>query len=182
MKEKLYAISDTIDGKDVKNIRNKLNLTQEEFSQLVNTSKKTVERWESGTAPIKGAIVTLIRLLNESPEKADSLRIPKKVYPMRVWYMYKNEICTIIDVDERMRKVEVTNFTNDAILRAFGRNEYPSFEEYEAFLESRCFPNSRDKMKLVLEDLKLPFYDPVMIIEKTGGRMAEDDFWIRIER
>ena len=50
------------------------------------------------------------------------------------------------------------------------------------FLESRCFPESRDKMKLILKDLGLPFYDPIMIIEKTKGRMAEDDFWIRIER
>ena len=37
-------------------------------------------------------------------------------------------------------------------------------------------------MKLILKDLGLPFYDPIMIIEKTEGRMAEDDFWIRIER
>lgn len=37
-------------------------------------------------------------------------------------------------------------------------------------------------MKLILKDLGRPFYDPIMIIEKTEGRMAEDDFWIRIER
>ena len=37
-------------------------------------------------------------------------------------------------------------------------------------------------MKLILKDLGLPFYDPIMIREKTEGRMAEDDFWIRIER
>ncbi len=37
-------------------------------------------------------------------------------------------------------------------------------------------------MKLILKDLDLPFYDPMLIIEKTEGRMAEDDFWIRIER
>ena len=52
----------------------------------------------------------------------------------------------------------------------------------EEFLESRCFPRSRDKMKLVLKDLDIPFYDPILIIEKTQGRMAEDDFWLRIER
>ncbi len=33
-----------------------------------------------------------------------------------------------------------------------------------------------------LRELDLPFYDPMMIIEKAEGRMAEDDFWIRIER
>ena len=41
---------------------------------------------------------------------------------------------------------------------------------------------TRDKMKLVLKELDLPFYDPFLIIEKTQGRMAEDDFWIKIER
>ena len=68
------------------------------------------------------------------------------------------------------------------MFRAFGREEKPDFQMYEEFLRSRCFPETRDKMKLVLKDLNLPFYDPFMIIEKTEGRMAEDNFWIRIER
>lgn len=37
-------------------------------------------------------------------------------------------------------------------------------------------------MKLVLKDIGVPFYDLYLIIQKTEGRMAEDDFWIRIER
>ena len=36
-------------------------------------------------------------------------------------------------------------------------------------------------MKIMLEALNLPFYDPFLIIQKTEGRMAEDDFWIQIE-
>ena len=110
------------------------------------------------------------------------LAIPEKVYPLRLWYMSGDQVSTIIDVDEQNRKVEIHNYTKDYIARAFGVIECPSFEDYEAFLESRCFPRTRDKMKLVLEDLGLPFYDPFMIIEKTEGRMAEDDFWLRIER
>lgn len=43
-------------------------------------------------------------------------------------------------------------------------------------------PRSRDKMKIMLKELDLPFYEPLMIIEKTEGKMAEDEFWIRIER
>ena len=39
-----------------------------------------------------------------------------------------------------------------------------------------------DKMKLMLRHLELPFYDPMLIIEKTKGRMADDDFWLEIER
>ncbi len=37
-------------------------------------------------------------------------------------------------------------------------------------------------MKLTLREPDLPFYEPLLIIEKTQGRMAEDDFWLRIER
>ena len=37
-------------------------------------------------------------------------------------------------------------------------------------------------MKLMLKELNLPFFDPFMIIQKTGGGMTEDDFHIDIER
>ena len=52
---------------------------------------------------------------------------------------------------------------------------------YEEFVEGRCFPRTRDKMKIMLDALELPFYEPIMIIRKTEGRMAEDDFWIKVE-
>ena len=96
--------------------------------------------------------------------------------------MHGQMVCTVIDVNELKREVIVRNYTDHVIFRAFGVEEEPSYEQYLEFLESRCFPRSRDKMKLILKDLDLPFYDPFMIIEKTEGRMAEDDFWIRIER
>lgn len=85
-------------------------------------------------------------------------------------------------MNEPERKVKAKNYTDKIMFRAFGVVETPNYDQYLEFLESRCFPSSRDKMKLILKDLDLPFYDPMMIIEKTEGRMAEDDFWIRIER
>ncbi len=85
-------------------------------------------------------------------------------------------------MNEPERKVKVKNYTDKIMFRAFDVVETPDYDQYLEFLESRCFPSSRDKMKLILKDLDLPFYDPMMIIEKTEGRMAEDDFWIRIER
>lgn len=177
-----FAISNEIYGKNIKAIRNKLGLTQAELAKLANVSVKTIERWESGTKAITGPIVTLAKILNEYPQIADNMILPENPYPLRLWYMCGNDICTVIDVDERLRKVRVHNYTNNYISRAFGKNERPTFEEYEAFLESRCFPRERDKMKLILADLGLPFYEPLLIIEKTAGRMAEDDYWIRIEK
>ena len=97
-------------------------------------------------------------------------------------YMFRDELCTVIDVDEINRSVEIVNYSRHLLKRAFGEIEKPSYQQYEEFLESRCFPPTRDKMKLVLREYDIPFYDPMMIIEKTEGRMAEDDFWIRIER
>ena len=96
--------------------------------------------------------------------------------------MYHSMVCTIIDIDEIERKVKIQNYTRNLLYRAFGVNTEPTFEDYEEFLESRCFPRTRDKMKIELKMLDIPFYDPLMIIEKTQGRMADDDFWIKIER
>lgn len=131
---------------------------------------------------ITGPIVTLVKLLAEYPQSSENLKIPPKIYALRLWYMYNNEICTIIDVDEPGRRLRIINYTNKYMFRAFGRVEKPTFEQYEEFLESRCFPRTRDKMKIILRELDLPFYEPLMIIEKTQGRMAEDNFWIKIER
>ena len=182
MNKTTFAFSKEVTSDDIKRIRKKLSLTQAGFAQLVNVSTKTVERWESEKNPITGPVVTLIKLLNENPQIRRDYEIPKKSEPMRLWYMLKNEVCTIIDVNEREKIVQIYNFTRDNMKRAFGVNEHPTFEEYEEFLESRCFPRSRDKMKLILKELDLPFYEPLMIIEKTAGKMAEDEFWIRIER
>lgn len=177
-----FAISDTVSGRDIRAIRKKLGMTQGEFAELVHVSSKTIERWETGRKEITGPVTTLVKILNEYPQIGEDYVIPKRIYPLRLWYMSENRVCTIIDVDERSRRVKVYNFTRDYMERAFGKEEHPDFEAYEAFLESRCFPESRDKMKLILKDLDLPFYDPLLIIEKTKGKMAEDDFWIRIER
>ena len=121
-------------------------------------------------------------MLEQCPNYAETLRVPEKTMPIRLWYMHKQSVCTLIDVNEVKREVRIFNYTDNMIFRAFGVVENPDFEMYQEFLESRCFPKTRDKMKLILKDLDLPFYDPFMIIEKTEGRMAEDDFWIRIER
>ncbi len=178
----LFAISDRLSSIEIKNIRKKLNLTQQEFSSLVNASTKTIEKWESSTDLIKGPIVTLIKMLNENPEFVMNYRIFPMKHRLRIWYMFRNEVCTIIDVDEKNRKVTIRNYTGDLIYRAFGNNENPTYQEYEEFLETRCLPRSRDNLKLYLRELDIPFYEPLMIIEKTNGKMADDEFWIKLER
>ncbi len=175
-----FAVATSISGKEIKNLRGRLELTQEKFGRLVNASKPTVERWERSES-VTGPIVTLVKVLSERPEIKEELTIPNKTGTIRLWYMYHSEVCAIIDVNERMQKVKVQNFTCDLLKRPFGKISVPTYEQYEEFLESRCFPKTRDKMKIMLDELNIPFYDPILIIEKTQGRMAEDNFWIKID-
>lgn len=177
-----FAVTTSVESSDIKRIRTKLGLTQAEFAKLVNCTKRTIENWETKNQPIKGPIVTVIKLLELYPKAIDRLTIPMQTTPLRILYMHQNNICSIIDVDEKQKEVEVYNYVNDDIYKAFGKKIDINYEDYELFLESRCFPKERDKIKIMLEMYNIPFYDPILIIEKTNGRMAEDSFWLKIER
>ena len=177
-----YVISEYITGEDIKKVRALLGMTQKEFASFVRSSKRTVENWESNNNTISGPIVPLVEILLRKPELAAKLMVPNKEKGLRLWYMYENTVCSVIDVNELERSVKVYNYIDNPLYRAFGVNMEPNYEDYEEFIESRCFPRTRDKIKLELKKLDIPFYDPIMIIEKTEGRMAEDHFWIKLER
>ncbi len=177
-----YAIPRFTTASEIKMARNKMGLTQAQFADLLGISKPTVERMEASDKEIKGPIVLALFLLLSDDKVIDQLIIPPKKTKLRLSYMYKNELCTIIDVDELNEEVLIKNYKKNVMFKAFGSNDEPTFTDYQEFLKSRCFPETRDKMKLVLKDLNIPFYDPLLIIEKTKGRMAEDDFWLEVER
>lgn len=182
MKNVNYAVQTFVTGNDVKKVRKLLRLTQKNFAELIGVSKATIERWETKEDKITGPVVLLLKMIEQYPEYIVQMEIPEKEYSLRMWYMHDNMVCTLIDVDEMRQRIKIKNYIDNIMFRAFGKLEQPSYQDYESFLESRCFPRSRDKMKLILKDLNLPFYDPFMIVQKTEGRMAEDHFWIRIER
>lgn len=182
MEARRFAVRESITSDEIKSIRKRLHLTQKEFAKLVGSSKPTVERWERENTTVHGPIALLIEMMERDMDYILSLEIPPKELPVRMWYMYKDRPCTLIDVDEGRKKVRIKNYADNVQFTAFGCNVDPDIADYEAFLESRCFPRSRDKMKLMLRELDIPFYDPYLIIQKTQGRIAEDDFWIKIEK
>lgn len=102
-------------------------------------------------------------------------------YLLRMEFMCEDELCSSILVNFKDKQIEVVNHTSDIIHQAFGVKAKPDWEDFEYFLESRCFPRGRDYMKDILRDLGLDSYDPLSIIEKTGGRMAEDKQWLRLK-
>lgn len=101
-------------------------------------------------------------------------------YTMRMDFMCGEECCTQILVDFRHEKVVIHNTTDNILLRAFGINRNPTWEEFLDFVEERCFPRTRDNLKMILDDFGLDFYDPFYIIEKTQGQMGEDMQWFKI--
>ena len=101
-------------------------------------------------------------------------------YLVRMDYMNGEECCSQLLVNFQKRQVLVENTTDVPFHRAFGMKAKPNWEDFEAFLEERCMPRTRDHLRLVLEEIGVDSYDPMAIIEKTQGRMAEDQQWLKI--
>ena len=69
-----------------------------------------------------------------------------------------------------------------SVVGAFGRQERPTWDDFIEFLEERCVPKSRENINILLKEMGLTEYDPIQIVEKTQGRMAEDAQWLKITR
>jgi hypothetical protein len=91
-----------------------------------------------------------------------------------------DKLCTEIAADFTDRSVSVKNHIANPVKTAFGNNAFPSWEDFQNFLEERCIPKERDGMREYLEALCLDEYDPLQIICKTKGRMAEDSQWLEV--
>ena len=103
-------------------------------------------------------------------------------YVMRLDFMFKQKVCTEIYVDFEHKQIKIINRTNDIMKRAFGVNEKPTWEDFESFLEERCFPNSRALKKTILQRIGMDSYDPLQILEMNKGRTAEDNQYINFTR
>lgn len=103
-------------------------------------------------------------------------------YVMRLDFMFRQKVCTEIYVDFANKRIKIINRTNDIMKRAFGVNENPTWEDFESFLEERCFPNSRALKKTILQRIGVDSYDPLQILELNRGRTAEDNQYINFTR
>lgn len=97
---------------------------------------------------------------------------------MTLYYKHRDRVTTKIDVDYKTNTVKIENYSDFPLELAFGVNEHPTIQDVEDFLESRCFPRTRDMMKLHLQELGLDYYDPYEICKKTHGRLEGDYFSI----
>jgi len=126
-----------------------------------------------------GTKITLSRRLS-GPEFVERQRADD--HEIRVLRLYDSDaLCSTIYADFTERMVAVENQAVLPIKTAFGSNLLPTWEDFQAFLAERCVPRQRAGLRDYLEALGLEEYDPLLVIEKTGGRMAEDQQWLTIE-
>lgn len=100
---------------------------------------------------------------------------------LEIRYYNGNALCTLIYADKTVRDLCAENYTEQAVKTAFGKKPVPSWTDLELFLEERCIPRQRAGLREYLEALGLDEYDPLAIIQKTKGRMAEDDQWMEVQ-
>ena len=99
----------------------------------------------------------------------------------KLLYFDRDKLCTTIIADSTERVLCVENHTDHVIKTAFGNNFVPTWEDLQDFLEERCIPRSRAGLREYLEAIGVEEYDPIEIIKKTEGRIAEDEQWIKLE-
>ncbi len=90
-------------------------------------------------------------------------------------------LCTKICADYTDQTISVEDHTDNIVKMAFGNNHAPTWADFERFLEERCIPKARSGIRTYLESIGVVEYDPLQIIQKTEGRMAEDQQWIQLE-
>lgn len=115
--------------------------------------------------------------ISEFAEKKKSLG-----HKVKILKFYNGDIlCTLIYADFSDKTVAMENYTDNIVKTAFGKKALPTWEDFTAFLEERCIPRGRSGLREYLEAIGLDEFDPIKIIEKTGGKMAEDDQWLELE-
>ena len=143
-----------VSGEDIQKMRRMRNAgtSMQELAKNFGISRQTVERY-----------------LNTAAEDGCT---------MRLTYMFRRQPCTVIDVNFLDQQVVIQNKTDDILHRAFGVKENPTWNDFELFLQERCFPRTRGNCKELVQALDLTDYDPLQIVEKTKGRLADDEMWL----
>lgn len=165
----LRKIAAEYSKKNTRNAGRKRKLTDDDIQKMTRMRN-------AGTSMQKLAEIygisrqTAERYLNEKADEG---------YTLRLTYMFRRQPCTVIDVDFLNQKVAIQNKTDDILHRAFGVIEQPTWNDFEDFLRERCFPQTRGNCKTLLREMDLADYDPLQIVEKTKGRLAEDEMWLK---
>lgn len=126
-----------------------------------------------------GKQITIARRLSGEEFATQKLTLGHNVRALR--FFDRSKLCTTIYADFTDETLAAENHIVDPVKTAFGNCALPTWADFQSFLEERCVPRQRAGLREYLEAIDLSEYDPLSIIQKTGGRMAEDEQWIEME-
>ncbi len=128
----------------VKHLRNELNLSQSLFAEILGISVKTVEKWEQGVHPVKGASSRLLYLLSKNKQLINELYIidgsltenlvnndNKNVDTKVIYYSFFNNCFDgntegfkeLIQEPHKNNK-DINKLCDDTVVVAFGKKEF----------------------------------------------------------
>ena len=97
----------------------------------------------------------------------------------------REELICIVHVDYSEQSIYIENLipldSPEWFCLPFGRNTQPTWQDYNYYLSTRCFPSDRTNKKELLKSWGLDEYDPDKIVRKTHGVMNDDFVWLRFE-
>ena len=126
-----------------------------------------------------GERITVSPALSMEEYRKTKLAMGHRLYSLR--YYDEAQLCTLIYADLTDQTIQAENYMNTPIKTAFGKKRFPTWEDFVSFLEERCIPKGRAGLQDYLTNIGLDEYDPLEIIKKTRGRMAEDQQWLEVE-
>ena len=133
-----------------------------------------------GRTSFDGEKITIQPLASTDPE-VFRRNAEQKGHQLKEYRYYDGDtLCTVILADFTAEQICIENKVDEILDTAFGVNETPSWEDFLAFLADRCIPKTRKGLDYYLDAVGVPEYDPVLLVEKTQGRMAEDHKWLEI--
>ena len=139
----------------------------------ITEDNRQIELSFDGTAITISRRCSLQDFIRASKEKGNELLL--------LSYYDGNTLCTEIAADYTEHRLCVEDHVNDFLCTAFGNNQTPTWEDFQVFLEERCIPRARAGLREYLDTIGVDSYDPLQIIRKTAGRMAEDQRWLKVE-
>lgn len=152
----------------------KLSLPSSWLAEMgVNAEDKDVQLSFDGTQIIIQKRLALAAFIEKKKSLGHELKL--------ISYYDDDRLCTRICADFSDLSLSIENEPVPNLNRAFGVKEAPTWDDFLAFLEERCIPHQRDGLRYYLDELGLDEYDPWQIVQRTAGRMAEDQQWLRVE-
>ena len=160
-------INKTQNEREIERLNRKLKRVMEEYAKCakerdelraaINVAKRKKGRPGLSTEK-KAQICTLYQQGNSMRQTAKKAGVSlgtvsnvideaKKSSRIVYVYMDRKKPATLLDIYPAINRLEIWNFTDDLISRAFGSREKPSWQEYEQFLEDRCMPRTRYGIK-----------------------------------